>query len=80
MRDGEHHAWYCPAIVSGIQSGHVQFYNIEMGRLADGMISVAITATTCPYEGELVTQELHADRTRTFDEALAFVKNSLVIH
>lgn len=58
---------------------HVQFYNIEMGRLADGMISVAITATTCPYEGELVTQELHADRTRTFDEALALVRNSLVI-
>jgi len=44
------------------------------------MISVAITATSCPYEGELVTQELHADRTRTFDEALAFVKKSLVIH
>jgi len=59
---------------------HVQFYNIEMGRLADGMISVAITATSCPYEGELVTQELHADRTRTLDEALAFVRNSLVIH
>lgn len=58
---------------------HVQFYNIEIGRLADGMISVAITATTCPYEGELVTQELHADRTRTFDEALAFVRNSLAI-
>ena len=66
----------CPAF----NAEHVQFYNIEMGRLADGMISVAITATTCPYEGELVTQELHADRTRTFDEALAFVKNSLVIH
>jgi len=63
-----------------INPEHVQFYNIEMGRLADGMISVAITATICPYEGELVTQELHADRTRTFDEALAFVKNSLVIH
>ena len=58
---------------------HVQFYNIEMGRLADGMISVAITATTCPYDDELVTQELHSDRTRTLDEALAFIRNSLVI-
>ena len=66
----------CPAF----NPEHVQFYNIEMGRLADGMISVAITATICPYEGELVTQELHADRTRTLEEALAFVKNSLVIH
>ena len=43
---------------------HVQFYNIEMGRLADGMISVAITATTCPYDDELVTQALHSDRDR----------------
>lgn len=59
---------------------HVQFYNIEMGRLADGMISVAITATICPYEGELVTQQLHANRTHTVDEALTFVRNSLVIH
>jgi len=69
-----------PQSCAVFNSEHVQFYNIEMGRLADGMISVAITATTCPYEGELVTQELHADRARTLEEALAFVRNSLVIH
>lgn len=58
---------------------HVQFYNIEMGRLADGMISVAITATTCPYEGELCTQELHSDRARTFEEAMALVQRTMLI-
>ena len=65
----------CPAF----NPEHVQFYNIEMGRLADGMIAVSITATLCPTDGELVTQELTADRTQTLEEALAFIKHSLVI-
>jgi hypothetical protein len=65
----------CPAF----NPEHVQFYNIEMGRLADGMIAVSITATLCPTDGELITQELTADRTQTLEEALAFIKHSLVI-
>ena len=65
----------CPAF----NPEHVQFYNIEMGRLADGMIAVSITATLCPTDGELVTQELTADRTQTLEEELAFIKHSLVI-
>jgi hypothetical protein len=58
---------------------HVQFYNIELSRLADGMLAVSVMATTCPYEGELVTQELHSERTRTFDEALAVIREMVVI-
>ena len=58
---------------------HVEFYNIEMGRLADGMLYVAIMATTCPTDGELATQELHYDRTRTLDEALAVIRNAISI-
>ena len=58
---------------------HVQFYNIELGRLADGMIAVTVLATICPRDEELVTQELQSDRTRTLDEAIAFIRNAVVI-
>lgn len=58
---------------------HVQFYNIEVGKLADGMISVAVTVTTCPYEEELITQSLYCDRARTIDEVLAVIRNSVLL-
>ena len=57
----------------------VQFYHVEICPLADGMLSVAVTATLCPCEGELSSQEISFDRTRTLDEALAVIKNSVLI-
>ncbi len=63
----------------GFNPEHVQFYNIEIARLADGMISVAVTVTTCPREEELATQELHCERAQTLDEVLAIVRNSVLL-
>ena len=57
----------------------VQFYHVEICPLADGMLSVAVSATMCPCEGELTTQEIRYDRTRTLDEALAVIRNSVLI-
>lgn len=64
----------------GFNPEHVQFYNVEIGRLADGMISVAVTATSCPYDEELTTQSLHCGRARTLDEVLAIIKKSVSLH
>ena len=57
----------------------VQFYHVEICPLADGMLSVAVTATLCPCEGELTSHELQYGRTRTLDEALAVIRNSILI-
>ena len=58
---------------------HVQFYHIEICPLADGMLAVAVSATLCPYEGELTCEEIRHDRTHTLDEALAVIRNSVLI-
>lgn len=58
----------------------VEFYHVEICPLADGMLSVAVMATMCPCEGELTSQELCYDRARTLDEALAIIRNSVLIH
>lgn len=55
----------------------VEFYHIEIYPLADGSLSVAVSATISPYEGELTTQELRYDRASTMDEALAVIKKSV---
>ena len=55
----------------------VEFYHIEICPLADGSLSVAVSATISPYEGELTTQELRYDRANTMDEALAVIKKSV---
>jgi hypothetical protein len=55
----------------------VEFYHIEICPLADGSLSVAVSATMCPYEGELTSQELHYDRAHSLDEALAVIKKSV---
>ena len=57
----------------------VQFYHVEICPLADGMLAVAVMATMCPCEGELTSQELCYDRARTLDEALAIIRNSVLI-
>lgn len=55
----------------------VEFYYIEICPLADGSLSVAVSATISPYEGELISQELLYDRANTMDEALAVIKKSV---
>jgi hypothetical protein len=55
----------------------VEFYHIEICPLADGSLSVAVSATISPYEGALTTQELRYDRANTMDEALAVIKKSV---
>ena len=55
----------------------VEFYHIEICPLADGSLSVAVSATISPYEGELTSHELHYDRAHTMDEALAVIKKSV---
>lgn len=55
----------------------VEFYYIEICPLADGSLSVAVSATISPCEGELTSQELHFDRAHTIDEALAAIKRSV---
>lgn len=65
---------------SPIDPTQVQFYSIEMGRLADGMIAVAITATICPDDDELITQELHCDRTTTLEDAIAVIRATVALH
>ena len=63
----------------GFVPDQVEFYHVEICPLADGMLSVAVTATMCPGEGDLTSQEISYDRTRTLDEALAVIKNSVLI-
>lgn len=65
---------------SPIDPTQVQFYSIEMGLRADGMIAVAITATICPGDEELVTQELHCDRTTTLEGAIAIIRATVGLH
>lgn len=57
----------------------VEFYHVEICLLADGMLSVAVSATVCPCEGELTSQEIRYDRARNIDEALAVIRNSVLI-
>lgn len=57
----------------------VEFYHVEICPLADGTLSVAVMATMCPCEGELTSHEISYDRTRTLDEALAVIRNSVSI-
>jgi len=54
-----------------------EFYDIQIGRLADGKIAVAITATSCLGETDLCTQQLSADRTDTLDEVLSVIRREV---
>ena len=68
-----------PRTRPGLNPEQVQFYHIEICPLADGMLAVAVSATLCPYEGELTCEEIRYDRTQTLDEALAVIRNSVLI-
>jgi hypothetical protein len=63
----------------GFVPDQVQFYHIEICPLADGMLSIAVSATISPFEGELTSRELRYDRARTIDEVLAVIRNSVLI-
>ncbi len=56
---------------------NVDFFDIQVSQLADGNIAVAITATWSPYDTELCTQHLIADRAKTIDEALGVIKREV---
>lgn len=57
--------------------GDVEFYTIEIARLADGGVFIAIAAATSPREGELTTHDLCCHRTRTIDEAMSLVRQTI---
>lgn len=54
-----------------------EFYDIQIGKLADGKIAVAITATSCLGESDLCTQHLSSDRTDTLDEVLSVIRREV---
>lgn len=63
----------------GFNPEQVEFYQVEICPLANGMLSVAVTATVCPGEGELTSHELRYRQTGTLDEALAVIKSAVLI-
>lgn len=55
-----------------------EFYTIELSHLADGDISVFMTATTVDDdEPQLLNQELASERVKTLDDALALIKTGV---
>ena len=58
----------------------VEFYTVELARLADGMIHVHLTATTVDEEEpQLLSQEIVSERVATIDDALAVIKAGVTI-
>jgi hypothetical protein len=56
----------------------VEFYTIQLAQLADGMIHVALTATSVDdTEPQLLSQELVSERVVSIDDALTVVKKRL---
>jgi hypothetical protein len=56
----------------------VEFYTIQLAHLADGMIHVALTATTVDdTEPQLLSQELVSERVVSIDDALTVIKKRL---
>ena len=52
-----------------------EFYTIALAQLADGDLSITMTATTVDeQEPQLLDQEIIAERVATLDEALAMIK------
>ena len=59
----------------------IQFYSVEIMPLADGGMSVGMSATICEplHEGdfELVCMEVAAARVETIDDVLAVIRESV---
>ena len=57
----------------------VEFYAIELARLADGTIHVLVTAITVDdQEPQLLSQELASERVAAIEDALAVIRTGLV--
>ena len=65
-------------------SPQIQFYSVEIMPLADGRISVGMSATVCESvhedDFELVNMEVASARVGTIDEALAVIRNAMSGH
>lgn len=56
----------------------VEFYAIELSRLADGGVCVQMTAVTVDEEEpQLLSQELMTERTTSIDQALSLIKEGI---
>jgi hypothetical protein len=62
-------------------SSQIQFYSVEIMPLADGRISVGMSATFCEQardDGfELVNMEMASARVETIDDVLAVIRESV---
>jgi hypothetical protein len=58
----------------------IQFYSVEITPLADGRMSVAMSATICEpiHDGdfELVSMDMASTRVDTIDQALAVIREA----
>jgi hypothetical protein len=57
----------------------VQFYSIEISRLADGGVSLGITATLCEADGYLTGMEVASERVASLAEALALIESAVAL-
>ena len=56
----------------------VEFYTIQLARLADGAVYVSLTATMVDEEEpQLLNQEIVSESVASIDDALAVIKKSL---
>ncbi|HVY20686.1 MAG TPA: hypothetical protein VHA70_11510 [Bauldia sp.] len=56
----------------------IEFYVIQLAHLADGDMSVSITATSMDdEEPQLLSQELVSERVATLDDAFALIKTGV---
>jgi hypothetical protein len=57
----------------------IQFYSIELVPTADGRVAVGIVATLCEHEGELEGMDLGSYRVGSIDDALAVIRDAIVL-
>ena len=59
----------------------IQFYSVQVTPLADGRLSVGVSATLCEtiYEDdfEFVSMDMGSARVRSIDEALAVIRDAI---
>ena len=62
----------------------IQFYSVELTPLADGRVSVGVSATVCETiredDFELVNVEMASERVGTIEEALTVIRNAITAH
>lgn len=59
----------------------IQFYSVEVTPLADGHLSVGVSATLCETihedDFEFVSMDMGSARVRSIDEALAVIRDAI---